>query len=306
VDIEEISMMRDKKRSAFTLVELLVVIGIISILIAFLLPALRAARDQAKLVACLSNIRQCALVCIGMYTVDNKGVMLPIATTVNGMPFTCPGSNAGYYVWSPTFTDNYGTRSDCITKYNATWADLIQAYVQPDNQRFDNATFRQYAPILYCAADEPWSPGIPRTGWWIENMREFSWRMNFDVMPYLPPAWNTILTGRKISSVRNASAKVLLAETHYEAIWGGMNGHLTVDPPAYWGPNLLTAVDRVWAPSLTAFPSKPRHRTGRVVAYCDGSARVVSFWEDPEFVGTYAWADGATLGQGAHWDLDTP
>jgi len=84
--------MRKIERRGFTLVELLVVIGIMSLLIALLLPALGRARAQAKTIKCLSNLRQVGLALM-MYSNDNH----------NWVPedfiYADPASTSANYRW---------------------------------------------------------------------------------------------------------------------------------------------------------------------------------------------------------------
>jgi prepilin-type N-terminal cleavage/methylation domain-containing protein/prepilin-type processing-associated H-X9-DG protein len=74
---------RRTARTGFTLVELLVVIGIIALLISILLPALNKAREQSNTLKCLSNLRQIG-VAVVQYGNANRGYLVPGAVRFPG------------------------------------------------------------------------------------------------------------------------------------------------------------------------------------------------------------------------------
>jgi prepilin-type N-terminal cleavage/methylation domain-containing protein len=104
-------------RRGFTLVELLVVIGIIALLIAILLPALSKAREQAKNTQCLSNLRQLAMV-YQLYANDYKD-QIPIGYD-GGSPWT------GYYVCQSSV---YYPLMGCL--YQGNYLTAPQAFYCP-------------------------------------------------------------------------------------------------------------------------------------------------------------------------------
>jgi prepilin-type N-terminal cleavage/methylation domain-containing protein len=154
-----------KKRKRFTLTELLIVIAIIAILASMLLPALNRARDLAKSVSCISNLRQLGTL-INLYTDDYNGFLFPVENnaydsawfrrlaslaakklaygeTASGYArklLTCPGAKfecnetTNYVMNSRKSSHPGGNRFDFMGKYYENVKSNVQLY------RLRNAT----------------------------------------------------------------------------------------------------------------------------------------------------------------------
>jgi prepilin-type processing-associated H-X9-DG protein/prepilin-type N-terminal cleavage/methylation domain-containing protein len=93
--------------AGFTLVELLVVVGIIAVLIALLLPAMHGARRQAAGIRCMSNLRQLGQALV-TYSVNNNGNVIPSYT----MTGVTGGANVPLEGWASILDrDKYVTGS---------------------------------------------------------------------------------------------------------------------------------------------------------------------------------------------------
>ena len=101
--------MTHRRRRAFTLIELLVVIAIISVLIALLLPAVQSAREAARRIQCVNNLKQFGL---AIHNYVSANTAFPSGVVFNSKVSPCTAPNFG---------------SNC---QNTTWFVLTLPYIE--------------------------------------------------------------------------------------------------------------------------------------------------------------------------------
>ena len=312
--------MRHEKKPAFTLVELLVVIAIIGTLVGLLLPAVQAARESARRMSCLNNLKQLSL---GMTLYETAKRRFPPGAV------TWVGEYVGKRAGPGDWYDDHGWYSQMGPFIEQiAWSSTIDQSVSFSHENNDSPR-RQRIDLYGCPSD-----GLKRNEW--ESPWWARWRgnyvVNFGNTTYGQTAKGGVAFGgapfaphqsaRPSEILDGLSKTLLLAEcvtiaelsTQAPGIgWGGPVSDFTTSLggqtfEAWVTPNSSVADEvarQCWPAyannsmpdcsligndmTLQSFASRSRHPSGVQVAMCDGSCSFVD-----NSIDLVAWRQMAT------------
>jgi prepilin-type N-terminal cleavage/methylation domain-containing protein len=237
----------------FTLVELLVVIGIIAVLISILLPAIQRARDSANATRCLANLRQIGTAFV-LYVNENKGAM-PYVEADNS--------------WKPWSAQFYGspnpTQSYQINNVHRHLMRYLGGTIRPGDTAYTYTGQIFRCPV---ATDFPTASQQP---------------FQFSNTNY---TFNGVMLRRKVTNLKNSSETIMSSEGRYAWSVSAMRPY-----PAGAGfatANMSTIEYRMWMwieSGLSAGNNNilnltlHRSRTAGTVAYVDGHADLMDYRE---------------------------
>ena len=291
---------RNQKSTAFTLVELLVVITIIGILIALLLPAVQAAREAARRTQCSNNLKQLALAMHGFH--EARGHLPP------GMNGCCMGTWLVYilpYLENQNLFDQYKNLGGTFAtgpEFKRTPNDKITG-TRLAAATCPSDTASGYPFLAYEMIKHNYAVNFGNTGLENTNLGEnysFSKVLNQgqpDEVVFHGAPFNSRTTCSFDFITDGLSNTLLLAEVvqtegskDVRGIiwWGDGAGFSTYLAPNSSQPDLLYSIDvcdpvgnnppcgQISSAMPAMFASRSRHSGGVGAALCDGSVRFVA------------------------------
>jgi prepilin-type N-terminal cleavage/methylation domain-containing protein/prepilin-type processing-associated H-X9-DG protein len=234
-------------KNAFTLVELLVVIGIIALLVAILLPSLNKARATARRIACQSGERQ-LFIFATMYANDNRDFYPPYNVQVGAIAAGYDPSAPWYSWW-------------LLDPYSRVKFDSAGTIASPGHKDYD-----LYGPtsrnIYFC--DDFRSLHVRSAG----NPFGFGYAVNTNYTGAFRP-WTTpmLSDGVRRTKIPASSRTIFMREINVPYTYDS-----NLAGPDVWPLNLTTR-----APSFAAGNYATLHMGGQNILYFDGHSRYFKY-----------------------------